>query len=57
MFLVFPGQPEHELVPYKGFKFRVPEFSDIVFEFIVEDGKVKALTQRDASGEYTFTRK
>jgi hypothetical protein len=57
LFLIFPGQPAHELVPYRGFEFRVPEFSDVVFEFIVEDGRVKALIQRDPSGEYTFTRK
>ena len=53
----FPGQPEQKLVPYKGLKFRVPEFSDVVFEFVMENGQVKALTQRDASGEYTFPRK
>jgi hypothetical protein len=57
LFLAFPGQPDSELVPYEGLRFRIPEFSDIVFEFVVEDGQVKALKQRDASGEYTFTRK
>ncbi len=57
LFLVFPGQPDTELVPYKGLKFRVKEFSDLLFEFVVENGQVKALKQRDASGEYTFPRK
>jgi len=55
--LVFPGEPEQKLVPYKGLKFRIPEFSDVVFEFVMENGQVKALTQRDGSGEYVFPRK
>ena len=57
LFLVFPGQPEQQLIPYKGLQFRIKEFSDVVFEFVVENGEVKALKQRDPSGEYTFTRK
>jgi hypothetical protein len=38
-------------------KFRIPEFSDVVWEFVVENGQAKALKRRDASGEFTFTRK
>jgi hypothetical protein len=57
LFFVAPGQPEQLLRPYKGLMFRVKEFSDLVFEFVVENGTVKALKQRDPSGEYTFTRK
>ncbi|HZE88760.1 MAG TPA: DUF3471 domain-containing protein, partial [Verrucomicrobiae bacterium] len=56
-FLVFPGQPESELVPYKGLTFRVREFSDVVVEFVVVNGQVKALKQRDASGEFVFPRR
>jgi CubicO group peptidase (beta-lactamase class C family) len=52
----FPGSPEDELSPYKGLQFRTKEFSDVVFEFIMENGHVKSLKQRDASGEYTFKR-
>jgi CubicO group peptidase (beta-lactamase class C family) len=55
--LVFPGQPDQKLIPYKGLQFRVPEFSDVVFEFVMENGQVKALKQRDGSGEYVFPRK
>ena len=55
--LVFAGQPEQKLTPYKGLKFRIPEFSDVVFEFVMVDGQVKALKQTDASGEYVFPRK
>ena len=54
--IAFPGSPEDELIPYKGLQFRMKEFSDVVFEFILEDGHVKSLKQRDASGEYTFKR-
>jgi CubicO group peptidase (beta-lactamase class C family) len=57
LFLLFAGQPEEKLVPYKGLKFRIPEFSDVVFEFVMDNGQVKALKQRDASGEFTFTRR
>jgi hypothetical protein len=35
----------------------IPAFSDVIFEFVVENGHVKALKQQDASGEYTFTQK
>jgi CubicO group peptidase (beta-lactamase class C family) len=57
LFLVFVGQPERKLVPYKGLKFRVPEFSDVVYEFVVENGQAKALKRRDPSGEFTYIRK
>jgi CubicO group peptidase (beta-lactamase class C family) len=55
--LVFTGRPEIKLVPYKGLKFRVKEFSDVAFEFVVENGQVRGLKQRDPSGEYSFPRK
>ncbi len=57
LYLVFPGQPEDKLIPYKGLKFRIPEFADVVFEFIEENGQVTALKQTDPSGEYVFRRK
>ena len=57
LFLIFPGQPEQKLVPYKGLKFQAQDFSDQVFEFVLENGQVRALKQRDASGEYTFQRR
>jgi len=57
LFLVFVGQPERKLVPYKGLKFRVPEFSDVVYEFVLENGQAKALKRRDPSGEFTYIRK
>ena len=41
LFLVFVGQPERKLIPYKGTKFRIPEFSDVVWEFVLENGQVE----------------
>jgi len=37
--LVFPGNPEDELIPYKGLQFRTKEFSDVVFEFVMGEGQ------------------
>ena len=36
---------------------RLAEFADLVFEFVMEKGEVRALKQRDPSGEYSFPRK
>jgi len=57
LFLLFTGQPEQKLVPYKGLKFRIKEFSDVVYEFVLENGQAKALKRREPSGEFTYTRK
>jgi CubicO group peptidase (beta-lactamase class C family) len=54
---VLPGQPVLPLVHSKGYAFLTPHFSDLVLEFVVVDGKVKALKQQDPSGVYTFPRK
>lgn len=56
-YLNFLGQPEDKLIPYKGAKFRVQQFSDVLYEFVVENGEVKALKERNPSGEYVYTRK
>ena len=57
LYLLFPGSPEQKLLPYKGLRFRVKEFADLVYEFVVEDGRPTALKQTDPSGEYVFKRK
>jgi len=44
--LVFPGGPAHELRPLKGLQFRTPQFADDIFEFVMENGQVKALKER-----------
>jgi CubicO group peptidase (beta-lactamase class C family) len=55
--LVFPGQPFQALVPWKPRKFRIAEFSDYVFEFVVVDSRVTELKQIVPSGEYRFVRR
>ncbi|MBI1753811.1 MAG: hypothetical protein HY014_18395 [Acidobacteria bacterium] len=55
--IVAPGQPQTKLMPYKGLKFRSPDFSDLIFEFVMENGQVKSLKQTDPSGESSLTRK
>jgi CubicO group peptidase (beta-lactamase class C family) len=55
--LRFAGQADEELVAYKGLKFKIKDFSDVMFEFTVENGVVKSLKQVDPSGETVFPRK
>jgi CubicO group peptidase (beta-lactamase class C family) len=57
LYLVFPGQAPIKLIHYKGLKFRLKEFSDSVYEFVIENGEVKALKLRRPGGEVIFTRK
>ena len=52
LYLVAPGQPEEKLIPYKNLIFRIERFSDMTFEFVMENNQVKALKQKDPSGEY-----
>ncbi len=54
--LAFAGQPFQQLLPWKPRRFRVKEFSDVVYEFVVGDGQVRALKQINPAGEYTFVR-
>ena len=55
--LLFPGSPGYQLNPIKALKFRTPQFSDVIFEFVMENGQVKALKQKDPSGEFSWPRK
>lgn len=55
--LLFPGQPEEALLAYKGLQFRLRRFSEVVFEFVIENGRVTAVKQRAPGGEYVFKRK
>ncbi len=48
---------EEQLIPYKGLKFHSERFSDHVFEFVIEDGQVKALKRRNPAGESMAVRK
>jgi CubicO group peptidase (beta-lactamase class C family) len=55
--LVLPGQPAIPLTHVKGLSFRTPQFSDLILEFVVKDGQVTALKQRDPSGEFLLPKK
>jgi len=52
---VSPGAPPLRLNQVKGLRFRTPQFSDVVF--VVENGQVTALKQRNPSGEFSFPRR
>jgi hypothetical protein len=54
---VVPGGPPLPLNQVKGLQFRTPQFSDVVFEFVMENGQVKALKQKEPSAEFSFPRK
>ena len=45
------------LIPWQPNRFRIKEFADVTFEFVVEGGKVTALRQTDPSGEFLFPRR
>jgi CubicO group peptidase (beta-lactamase class C family) len=54
--LVFYGAPPEKLIPIKGLKFRTPQFADDIYEFVMENGKVTVLKERNPEGEFTYTR-
>jgi hypothetical protein len=55
--IAVPGQPPMPLIQVKDYRFRTPQFSDEIFEFVVESGQVKAMKQRDPSAEFVFPKK
>ena len=55
--LGLPGQPALPLTHVKGLAFRNPRFSDLTFEFMVQDGQVTGLKQKSPSGEFTLPKK
>ena len=54
--IAFPGAPPQRLIHVKRMQFRTPLFADDIYEFVVENGEVKALKERTPSGEYLFQR-
>jgi CubicO group peptidase (beta-lactamase class C family) len=46
-----------DLVPWRPNRFRIKEFPDVIYEFILLGGRVTELKQSVPSGEYTFIRK
>jgi hypothetical protein len=57
LYIVSPGAPERKLIAYKPLKFRIPEFSDVLVEFVEEKGQITALKQVTPSGEYVSKRR
>ncbi|MCX6574499.1 MAG: serine hydrolase, partial [Candidatus Aminicenantes bacterium] len=57
LYLAVPGDVDQELIPYKGLQFRIKQFADVVWEFILENDQVTGLKQRDPGGEIVFPRK
>jgi CubicO group peptidase (beta-lactamase class C family) len=45
------------LIPWQPRRFRIKEFPDVVFEFVLANGRVTELHQTDPGGEYKFVRK
>src|SRR5467141_4884866 len=54
--LAFPGGPPTKLIPIKAFKFKTLRFADDIYEFVMENGKVTVLKERNPEGEFTFPR-
>ena len=54
--LAFPGGPPQKLIQVKRLQFRTPQSGDTIYEFVLENGQVKALRERDPSGEFNFPR-
>ncbi len=52
-----PGAPFQKLQPWKPHAFKVPEFADVVVEFVVEGDRVTALKHISPSGQYTNPRR
>jgi len=58
LFLSIPGQPEYELVPYKGTEFNLKNFSGYSVEFIMdESGNVVEVKIKQPEGVFTAKKK
>ena len=52
LYLIAPGQPRIMLIPVKLHTFRIKEYPDYSFVFVIENGEVTGFKQIDPSGEY-----
>ncbi len=46
------GAPDQKLIPYKRLQFRIPEFADVLVEFVEENGQITGLKQIVPSGVF-----
>jgi hypothetical protein len=44
-------------MPWQPSRFRIREFADVTFEFVVANGRVTELRQSTPAGEFRFARK
>jgi CubicO group peptidase (beta-lactamase class C family) len=54
LYIVVTGEPRIQLIPVKPNLFRIKEFADYRFEFIIVNGNVTAVKQINPSGEYVI---
>jgi hypothetical protein len=54
--LSHPGEPDHVLNAIRGLQFRSSEFPEVTFEFVLDEGRVKALRHWDAHAEFEWPR-
>lgn len=55
--IVIPGQPVYELLPVKVDKFKLKQFSDVLVQFVYENGIVSGADLSQPSGVYRYTKK
>jgi len=52
LYVVRIGAPDQKLIPYKGLRFRIPEFADVIIEFVEENGQITGLRQITPGGVF-----
>ena len=56
LYIVRIGAPDQKLIPYKGLRFRIPEFADVIIEFVEEGGQITGLKQITPGGVFVSKR-
>ena len=57
LFIVQTGATDQRLLPYKQLKFHIPEFSDVVIEFVEENEQITSMRQITPAGVFVSKRK
>ena len=56
LIVIIPGQPEYELVPYKGTEFNLKDLQGYSVEFTEENGKIAKLVFKQPNGNFEAKR-
>lgn len=56
LYIVRIGASDQKLIPYKGLRFRIPEFADVIVEFVEEGGQITGLRQITPGGVFLSRR-